>query len=78
LPSEQWGEQVHVFIVRKARTCLEADELIQFCKNRIAHYKCPRDVSFVDAMPLSGAGKILKTSLRAPSGPIMKERSPDV
>lgn len=45
---------------------LEADELIQFCKNRIAHYKCPRGVSFIDAMPLSGAGKILKTTLRAP------------
>lgn len=66
VPSEQWGELVHVFIVRKAGAILEADELIQFCKNRIAHYKCPRGVSFIDAMPLSGAGKILKTTLRAP------------
>ena len=33
---------------------------------RIAGYKCPRQVSFIDAMPLSGAGKILKTQLRAP------------
>jgi len=66
VPSEQWGELVHVFIVRKTGAMLEADELIQFCKNRIAHYKCPREVSFIDAMPLSGAGKILKTTLRAP------------
>lgn len=65
-PHEQWGEQVHVFIVRKPGQALEAEELIDFCKTRIASYKCPREVSFVEAMPLSGAGKILKTTLRAP------------
>ncbi|MEF9947504.1 MAG: long-chain fatty acid--CoA ligase [Comamonas sp.] len=65
-PHEQWGEQVHVFIVRKPGQALEAEELIDFCKVRIASYKCPREVSFVEAMPLSGAGKILKTTLRAP------------
>ena len=65
-PHEQWGEQVHVFIVRKPGQALEAEELIDFCKARIASYKCPREVSFVEAMPLSGAGKILKTTLRAP------------
>ena len=66
VPSEQWGELVHVFIVRKPGQALEAEELIEFCKARIANYKCPREVSFIDAMPLSGAGKILKTTLRAP------------
>ncbi|BCX53619.1 MULTISPECIES: acyl-CoA synthetase [Comamonas] len=66
IPHEHWGEQVHVFIVLKPGQSLEAQELIHFCKERIAGYKCPRDVSFVEAMPLSGAGKILKTSLRAP------------
>ena len=65
-PHEHWGEQVHVFIVRKPAQALEAEELIDFCKTRIASYKCPREVSFVEAMPLSGAGKILKTTLRAP------------
>ena len=65
-PHEHWGEQVHVFIVRKPGQVLEAEELIDFCKARIANYKCPREVSFVEAMPLSGAGKILKTTLRAP------------
>ena len=65
-PHEHWGEQVHVFIVRKPGQVLEAEELIDFCKARIASYKCPREVSFVETMPLSGAGKILKTTLRAP------------
>ena len=66
IPSEQWGELVHTFIVRKPGAVLEAEELIAFCKERIGSYKCPRGVSFIDAMPLSGAGKILKTVLRAP------------
>ncbi|MEG0677010.1 MAG: AMP-binding protein, partial [Comamonas sp.] len=66
VPHEQWGEQVHVFIVRKPGQALEAAELMEFCKLHIATYKCPRDVSFIEAMPLSGAGKILKTTLRAP------------
>ncbi|MES2531736.1 MAG: long-chain-fatty-acid--CoA ligase [Pseudomonadota bacterium] len=66
VPDEQWGELVHAFIVKKAGASLTAQELIDHCKQRIAGYKCPRQVSFVDAMPLSGAGKILKTQLRAP------------
>jgi acyl-CoA synthetase (AMP-forming)/AMP-acid ligase II len=41
-----------------------AAELRAYCKERIAGYKCPRSVAFVDALPLSGAGKILKRELR--------------
>jgi len=66
VPDQQWGELVHAVIVRKPGVSLEAQELIDHCKAHIANYKCPRQVSFVDAMPLSGAGKILKTQLRAP------------
>ena len=66
VPNDQWGELVHVFIVRKPGQALTQEEVIAHCKERIAGYKCPRQVSFIDAMPLSGAGKILKTSLRAP------------
>lgn len=66
VPSEQWGELVHAFIVCKNGLELEAPDLISFCRDRIAPYKCPRAVSFVDALPLSGAGKVLKTTLRAP------------
>ena len=43
-----------------------ADEIIAHCKTLIAGYKCPRSVDFVDALPLSGAGKVLKTKLREP------------
>lgn len=66
VPNDQWGELVHAFIVRKPGTDVTQEQIVAHCKERIAGYKCPRQVSFIDAMPLSGAGKILKTTLRAP------------
>lgn len=66
VPNAQWGELVHAVIVRQPGASVTAQDLIEHCKARIASYKCPREVSFIDAMPLSGAGKILKTRLRAP------------
>ena len=66
VPNDQWGELVHVVVVRKPGAEFDGQALIDHCKALIAGYKCPREVSFVDAMPLSGAGKILKTPLRAP------------
>ncbi len=66
VPDDHWGELVHVFIVKKTGAIVDAQQIIDHCKQRVAAYKCPRQVSFIDAMPLSGAGKVLKTSLRAP------------
>ncbi|MBS0446015.1 MAG: long-chain fatty acid--CoA ligase [Proteobacteria bacterium] len=66
IPSAQWGESVHAVVVRKPGSDAAADELIAHCKALIAGYKCPRSVEFRDALPLSGAGKILKTELRKP------------
>ena len=67
IPSEQWGEQVHAVVVRKAGADVEPAVLIAFCKERIAGYKCPRSVEIRDEpLPLSGAGKILKRELRKP------------
>jgi len=66
IPSEQWGEAVHAFVVCKPGASTTAEDIIAHCKERIAGYKCPRSVECIDAMPLSGAGKILKRTLRAP------------
>ena len=67
IPSEQWGETVHAVVVRKPGADVTADEIIAFCKERIAGYKCPRSVKIQDeTLPMSGAGKILKRDLRAP------------
>jgi acyl-CoA synthetase (AMP-forming)/AMP-acid ligase II len=66
IPSEQWGEAVHAFVVPKPGQTPTADELIAHCRTLIAHYKCPRSIDLLDALPLSGAGKVLKTRLRQP------------
>ena len=42
------------------------DELISFCRARVAHYKCPTSVELVDTLPRNATGKVLKAELRAP------------
>jgi acyl-CoA synthetase (AMP-forming)/AMP-acid ligase II len=66
IPHEVWGETVHAVIVARPGATLVADDIIAHCKTRIAGYKCPRSIAFVDQLPLSGAGKILKNKLREP------------
>ncbi|SCK16722.1 long-chain acyl-CoA synthetase [Variovorax sp. HW608] len=66
IPSTEWGEAVHAVVVAKPGACATPEELILHCKALIASYKCPRSVEFRDALPLSGAGKVLKTELRKP------------
>jgi long-chain acyl-CoA synthetase len=67
IPSERWGEAVHAVVTRSPGVTVTEDEVIEFCKTRIAGYKCPRSVTIQDGMlPLSGAGKILKRELRKP------------
>lgn len=66
IPSKQWGEAVHAVVVRRTGHEVSADELIAHCKSLIAGYKSPRSIEFVDALPISGAGKILKRKLREP------------
>ena len=62
IPSEQWGEAVHAVVVLK--TTATAEELMAYCREHIAGYKCPRSVEFREALPTTGAGKVLKTELR--------------
>ena len=65
VPDGNWGERVHAVVVLKRGAAATSDELRDFCRDFIANYKVPRSVAFVDAMPLSGAGKILKRQLRS-------------
>ncbi len=69
IPSDQWGEEVIAIAMlhegQSADESTEAD-IIAFCKEKIAGYKCPRQVKFLDELPTSGAGKILKNILREP------------
>jgi long-chain acyl-CoA synthetase len=67
VPDEKWGERVHAIIVPKPGASRAADEVIALCRQLIADFKCPRSVEFRDdPLPLSGAGKVLKTELRKP------------
>ena len=66
IPNELWGESVHAVVVLRQGQNTTADALMAHCKTLIAGYKCPRSVDFVEALPLSGAGKVLKTKLREP------------
>ena len=64
-PDEQWGELPHAFVSLNPGTSVEPQELIAFCKERIAGYKCPRSIDVrTEPFPLSGAGKVLKRELR--------------
>nr|MBC8239388.1 AMP-binding protein [Alphaproteobacteria bacterium] len=67
IPHDKWGEQVHAIVRLNQAGAVSEAELIAFCHDLIANYKCPRSIEFVDhPLPLSGAGKILKTELRRP------------
>ncbi|HXA47123.1 MAG TPA: long-chain fatty acid--CoA ligase [Burkholderiaceae bacterium] len=66
IPDDKWGEVVHAVVVKKAGAEVSAEEIQRHCKELIAGYKCPHSVEFRDALPISGAGKVLKTALREP------------
>ena len=69
VPDSDWGERVHAVIVLHPGAALTAEEVRDHCKTLIAGYKAPRSVQFIDAMPLSSAGKVLKRELRAQHWP---------
>jgi long-chain acyl-CoA synthetase len=58
------GEDVVAFVVLKDGERATADELAAFCESRLARYKCPKQVRFVDSLPKSPIGKILRKELR--------------
>ena len=64
VPDARWGEAVHAVVVTKPGHGVAAESLISHCRSLIAGYKCPRSIEWRDALPMSGAGKVLKTSLR--------------
>ena len=64
IPDPYWVERVHAVVVLKEGAILTSDELIDFCKKRIARYKAPKSVEFVESLPKTSSGKILKRELR--------------
>ncbi len=66
VPSERWGETVKAVVVRAAASEVGTEELIEYCRERLAKFKCPTSVDWVDALPRNPTGKVLKKDLRAP------------
>ena len=73
VPDARWGEAVHAVVVLRPAADADpagiGDTLKAWCREQLAGYKCPRSVSLTDALPLSAAGKVLKTVLRAAHRP---------
>jgi o-succinylbenzoate---CoA ligase len=64
LPDHTWGHAVTAFVVADRAARLEEDEVKAFCRDRLARYKVPQRVRFVDRLPRSDAGKLLRRQIR--------------
>ncbi len=64
VPDSHWGEAVKACVVLKEGCKLNKEEIISFCKENLAHYKAPKSVAFLEALPKTGSGKIYKKGLR--------------
>jgi long-chain acyl-CoA synthetase len=64
-PDEKTGEAVRLFVVKAAGAALTEEDLVAHCRREMTSYKVPRQVRFVDALPKSAVGKILRKDLRA-------------
>jgi len=64
VPDRKFGEQVMAAIVVKKGMAMTEEEVKEFCKGKIANYKIPRYVKFVDSYPMTASGKIQKFKLR--------------
>ncbi|MFY9610669.1 MAG: fatty acid--CoA ligase [Blastocatellia bacterium] len=63
-PDERWGETVCALVVLKPGASATEQELIDFCREHLAHFKCPRRIQFIEALPRTATGKIQKNLLR--------------
>ncbi len=66
VPDDQWGEAVKAVVVKRAGAEASAAEIIEWTRERLAGFKRPRSIDFVEAIPRNPSGKILKRELRGP------------
>jgi acyl-CoA synthetase (AMP-forming)/AMP-acid ligase II len=64
VPDPKWGEAVKGIVVLKSGQQATEQEIIQFCKEKMAHYKAPKSIDFIEVLPRTGSGKIHKKGLR--------------
>jgi fatty-acyl-CoA synthase len=66
VPHEKWGETVKALVVLAAGASADEAELIAWCRDRLAHYKCPTSVEVRDELARTATGKLQKFKLRGP------------
>ena len=64
IPDPVWVERVHALVVLKPGAAATEEEMIDFCRERIAHFKAPKGIEFIESLPKSPQGKILKKEVR--------------
>lgn len=66
VPDPKWGEAVKAIVVRRAGLSAEGSDILAFTRERLAGYKCPKSIDFVESLPRNATGKLLKRVLREP------------
>jgi acyl-CoA synthetase (AMP-forming)/AMP-acid ligase II len=66
VPDDKWGEAVKAIVVLKPGTTATAEEIITYTRSRIAGYKLPKTVDFIEVLPRNPSGKVLRRELREP------------
>ena len=66
VPDDKWGESTKAFVVLAEGSSLNAKDIISYTKLKIASYKCPKSVEFIEILPRNPSGKVLRRELRAP------------
>lgn len=74
VPDEKWGEVPKALVVLKPGATATESELLEFCRSCLAHYKAPHSIEFLESLPKTGTGKILKRDLRNKYWPTEKPR----
>jgi len=64
IPHSYWGEAVHALVVLEPGARATSEEIIEYCGKNMAGYKKPKSVEFVDALPVSGYGKVMRREIR--------------
>jgi len=73
MPHEKWGESPHAFVVLQDGAVADEEELREFVRDRLAHFKAPQWITFVDELPKTATGKVKKFVLRGNRSGISKQ-----
>jgi Acyl-CoA synthetases (AMP-forming)/AMP-acid ligases II len=73
VPSRKYGEEVGAFIITREGVTMEPEDVKDFCRGKIARYKIPKYIAFLESYPMTASGKIQKYKLRELAGRMFPE-----